>query len=182
MAICPNGHNSVADDFCDACGTRIATSPVRVVGRHHAGGPRPAGSPDDTCPWCGNPSSGQFCKQCGFRVRRPFAPLTEPPPSNVTSWSAVTASPAAPVSSPAPSPEVREPPDMPAPDLPAPDLPAPDLAAPDLAAPDLAAPSAPPADPDRPAFLDWFSSREPSELPEPPPSPESPAPADAPAP
>jgi hypothetical protein len=82
MAICPNGHDSVAEDFCDACGTRIASSPgvgsVRVVGKHHAGGPRPAGSPSDTCPWCGRPSSGQFCAHCGFRVRRPFAPLAEP--------------------------------------------------------------------------------------------------------
>src|SRR6516165_8149122 len=82
MAICPNGHESVAADVCDACGPRIASSAApgssRVVGKHHAGGPRPAGSPDDACPWCGNPSSGQFCARCGFRVRRPFSPLSEP--------------------------------------------------------------------------------------------------------
>src|ERR1700733_14746497 len=78
MAVCPNGHDSVTDDFCDACGTPIASSPVRVLGKHHAGGPRPAGSPDGTCPWCGNLSSGQFCPHCGFRVRRPFAPLGAP--------------------------------------------------------------------------------------------------------
>src|ERR1700719_393705 len=77
MAVCTNGHNSVTDDSCDACGTRTASSPVRVVGRHHAGGPRPAGTPDDRCPWCGNPSSSQVCDRCGSRVRRPFAPLTE---------------------------------------------------------------------------------------------------------
>jgi len=81
MAVCPNGHDSVTDDSCDACGTQIASSPVRVVGRHHAGGPRPAGTPDDRCPWCGNPSSSQFCDRCGFRVRRPFAPLTGPSPA-----------------------------------------------------------------------------------------------------
>jgi hypothetical protein len=91
MAICPNGHDSVAADVCDACGTRIAPSsaanPARVVGKHHAGGPRPAGSPDDTCPWCGSQSSGQFCSRCGFRVRRPFGllagsqPPTEPRPA-----------------------------------------------------------------------------------------------------
>jgi hypothetical protein len=81
MAVCPNGHDSVADDFCDGCGTRIASNPIQVVGRHHAGGPRPAGSPDDRCPWCGNPSSSQYCERCGFRVRRPFAPLTGPSPA-----------------------------------------------------------------------------------------------------
>src|SRR5580692_3372646 len=81
MAVCPNGHDSVTDDFCDACGTQIASNPIRVIGRHHAGGPRPAGSPDDRCPWCGNPSSSQHCERCGFRVRRPFAPLTGPSPA-----------------------------------------------------------------------------------------------------
>jgi len=34
MAVCPNGHDSVTEDFCDACGTRIATSPIRVIGKH----------------------------------------------------------------------------------------------------------------------------------------------------
>jgi hypothetical protein len=82
MAICPNGHDSVTDDVCAVCGARIATSPVRVVGRHHAGGPPLAGDGENTCPWCGNPSSGQFCAQCGFRVRRPFTPLAEPQPQS----------------------------------------------------------------------------------------------------
>ena len=123
MAVCPNGHDSVTDDFCDACGTRIASSPVRVVGRHHAGGPRPAGSPDGTCPWCGSASSGQFCPHCGFRVRRPFAPL------------------GAPVSSPAPPPDL---------------------------------PPEPVAEPERPAFLDWFQPREPPTEPKPAARPEPP--------
>jgi hypothetical protein len=153
MAVCPNGHDSVTDDVCDVCGTSIAR---RVVGKHHAGGPRPAGSPEDTCPWCGNASSSQFCPRCGFRVRRPFAPLAVPatdsqpvvessltvesplvvdvplssePPSDLTSWSAVPA-------------------------------------------------TASPLDPlvpwDRPAFLDWFKSPDPElhQEPEPEPAPE----------
>ena len=85
MAICPNGHDSIAADVCDACGAHIAPSPapvsIRVVGKHHAGGPRPAGSPDDLCPWCGSPSSDQFCARCGFRVRRAFGPLVESQPA-----------------------------------------------------------------------------------------------------
>ena len=27
MAICPNGHDSASDDFCDVCGMRIGGSP-----------------------------------------------------------------------------------------------------------------------------------------------------------
>ena len=27
MAICPKGHDSASDDFCDECGLRIAGSP-----------------------------------------------------------------------------------------------------------------------------------------------------------
>ncbi len=35
MAVCPNGHDSVSDDFCDLCGMRIASP---------AAGPPPAAS------------------------------------------------------------------------------------------------------------------------------------------
>ena len=28
MAICPNGHDSASDDFCDVCGMRITGSPA----------------------------------------------------------------------------------------------------------------------------------------------------------
>jgi hypothetical protein len=151
MAICPNGHDSVTDDVCAVCGARIATSPVRVVGRHHAGGPPLAGGRENTCPWCGNPSSGQFCAQCGFRVRRPFAPPAEPAPSPsvpdwsaATSWSAVPPAPAAPVSA------------------------APVSAAPVSAAPVSAAPVSAEDEPEPPAFMDWFSPAERTQPAEPP--------------
>lgn len=39
MAVCPNGHDSASDDFCDLCGMRIggnranpATAPAAAVG------------------------------------------------------------------------------------------------------------------------------------------------------
>jgi len=102
MAICPNGHDSLTDDFCEACGARIA----------------PAGNPEDTCPWCGNPSPGQFCGHCGFRVRRPFpsepqpapvppapVPPASPEPAAAISWSAVPASPTIPASPIIPAPD-----------------------------------------------------------------------------
>ena len=42
MAVCPNGHESASDDFCDVCGKFIArrspSDPSRTVGKHHLGG------------------------------------------------------------------------------------------------------------------------------------------------
>ena len=42
MTVCPAGHDSANDDFCDVCGTRIggnpASSPGRMIGRHHGPG------------------------------------------------------------------------------------------------------------------------------------------------
>ena len=50
MAICPNGHDSASDDFCDVCGMRIAGSPRRWdagstggTGSMGSGGYGPAG-------------------------------------------------------------------------------------------------------------------------------------------
>ena len=50
MAVCPNGHDSASDDFCDVCGMRIGGSPhrtgpaggaVRARSALRAAGPRP---------------------------------------------------------------------------------------------------------------------------------------------
>ncbi|HEV2936008.1 MAG TPA: FHA domain-containing protein, partial [Streptosporangiaceae bacterium] len=61
MAICPNGHDSAAADYCDVCGHHIAkapaSDPVRTVGKHHAPRPGAAPSPAETCPRCGTVSS-----------------------------------------------------------------------------------------------------------------------------
>ncbi len=39
MAVCPDGHDSAGDGFCDVCGRQIGSSPapgpVRPVGKHH---------------------------------------------------------------------------------------------------------------------------------------------------
>ena len=55
MAVCPNGHDSASDDFCDVCGMRIggnpanpATAPVAAVGacrRVRRAAARPGGGP-----------------------------------------------------------------------------------------------------------------------------------------
>ena len=83
MAVCPNGHDSASDDFCDVCGMRIggtpkgpATSPLPA-----ASAPSP-GSAAETCPSCGTPRTGQFCEACGFNFNGPrFIPASPPPPA-----------------------------------------------------------------------------------------------------
>jgi FHA domain len=99
MAVCPSGHDSASDDFCDVCGMRIGGAP----GTPAPGTPAPglaAGSspaatapprPDrgyltqpaagDPCPRCGTPRTGQFCEACGFNFSGPhFTPASSPPP------------------------------------------------------------------------------------------------------
>ena len=31
MAVCPNGHDSASDDFCDVCGMRIGGNPANLA-------------------------------------------------------------------------------------------------------------------------------------------------------
>jgi hypothetical protein len=99
MAVCPNGHDSASDDFCDTCGMRIGGSPPpgspqpgsRAAGS--SGAPSTAWPDPDTypasapaaepCPRCGTPRNGQFCEACGYNFAGPrFTPTTAsaPPP------------------------------------------------------------------------------------------------------
>ena len=108
MAVCPNGHDSASDDFCDTCGMRIGGSPPpgspqpgsRATGSSPASGAPPTAWPDpaaaptgpaptgpapaaDPCPRCGTPRNGQFCEACGYNCASPrFTPTTAaaPPP------------------------------------------------------------------------------------------------------
>jgi hypothetical protein len=53
MPICPSGHASGDDQYCDVCGDRIgAAAPAE---------PGPA-----VCPHCGTPRSGRFCEADGY--------------------------------------------------------------------------------------------------------------------
>ena len=91
MAVCPNGHDSASDDFCDTCGMRISGSPPPgglVNGPSSASGaPSPAwpdtagpgsvgpASAAEPCPRCGTVRSGQFCEACGYNFAGPrFTP------------------------------------------------------------------------------------------------------------
>jgi pSer/pThr/pTyr-binding forkhead associated (FHA) protein len=100
MVLCPDGHDSAGDDFCDVCGRQIggrpASGPVRPVGKHHLVRPgaaqeRPSGPP------------GQL-DQC--HVADLLASLFSPEPADLPE-------------PPAPSPDLREPPAL-FPDLPEP--------------------------------------------------------------
>jgi FHA domain len=109
MAVCPNGHDSASDDFCDTCGMRIGGSPPagspqpgsRATGSSPASGAPPTAWPDpgastpagsapaasvpaaEPCPRCGTARNGQFCEACGYNFVGPrFTPTTAaaPPP------------------------------------------------------------------------------------------------------
>ncbi len=101
MAVCPNGHDSVSDDFCDTCGMRIGGSPPsgssppgslqsgsHATGSSPASGatssawPDPAAPAAESCPRCGTPRNGQFCEACGHNFVGPrFTPTTASAPA-----------------------------------------------------------------------------------------------------
>ena len=88
MAVCPNGHDSASDDFCDTCGMRIGGSTPaagRATGSSPASGAPSSAWPDaaasasaaEPCPRCGTPRNGQFCEACGHNFAGPrFTPTT----------------------------------------------------------------------------------------------------------
>ncbi|MEV5576334.1 FHA domain-containing protein [Spirillospora sp. NPDC052269] len=76
MAVCPAGHTSGSDDYCDVCGERIGGAPSPpplppAMGAPQA--PQTAGmstqampAPGVPCPDCGTPAADRFCEQCGY--------------------------------------------------------------------------------------------------------------------
>jgi hypothetical protein len=65
MPVCPDGHQSVAADFCNTCGMRIEGPPAATAAGPESGGSGAAGG-GPSCPQCGTAQSGQFCEVCGF--------------------------------------------------------------------------------------------------------------------
>lgn len=64
MAICPEGHQSRASDYCDECGLPIADT----GGEAAQTAPVPAGPAGQECPNChaANPADALFCEACGY--------------------------------------------------------------------------------------------------------------------
>lgn len=87
--VCPNGHASQAEDFCDTCGARIVPqqqpAPAPGGGSPAPAGVEPASSTGQTCPHCQtvNPADALFCEACGYdfttgalpRAAAPTTPL-----------------------------------------------------------------------------------------------------------
>lgn len=101
MPACPDGHESVATDYCDVCGLSMTAQAVPSAGENSgsaiASSP-PSAPPSGPCPQCGAPGLGRFCEVCGFSANSPpvarevaadeapAAPV-DPPPK--TLWAAV---------------------------------------------------------------------------------------------
>ena len=119
MAVCPNGHDSASDDFCDVCGMRIgrpdsvaagpptAASGPGSPGAHGAPGGWPAPGPasaDEPCPNCGTPRTGQFCEACGYNFAGPRLSPGPPAPAPAPVGSYSQPVPASPPQAPPPGP------------------------------------------------------------------------------
>lgn len=81
MPVCPAGHDSTTDDYCDVCGAPMGTA---------APAPAPV-SADKTCAACGTPFTGRFCEECGHdSLSAAVTPTAPPPPPAVdASWQVV---------------------------------------------------------------------------------------------
>jgi hypothetical protein len=93
-SVCPQGHTSETDDYCDQCGARIGAPAAEapVPGPAEAG---PAAGAT-TCPGCSTPNAAgaRFCEECG-RDLQAVDPLAAPA-SAVAAAPAATTGPAAP--------------------------------------------------------------------------------------
>jgi hypothetical protein len=85
MVVCPSGHDSASEDYCDVCGMLMSapSAPSAVVPEAVA---PPAAA---ACPQCGAPKSGQFCESCGFNFTNGQAPAPSVTPDLSATWTAV---------------------------------------------------------------------------------------------
>src|SRR5215469_6491445 len=63
---CPEGHESVATDYCDVCGMRMEAPDL---GANASAASPPSDSPLQVlapCPRCGTPGLSRFCESCGL--------------------------------------------------------------------------------------------------------------------
>jgi len=82
MATCPDGHQSVATDYCDECGLSIGAPAPIPTAVNTSPSPSPYGSAGEPCPNCLLPRQGgdTFCEGCGFDFanEQPAPTLTAP--------------------------------------------------------------------------------------------------------
>jgi hypothetical protein len=67
IAVCPAGHSSLAQDYCDVCGLPIDSAVAPAASAPLASGTTPQ-SGRQPCPNCStdNPIDALFCENCGF--------------------------------------------------------------------------------------------------------------------
>jgi hypothetical protein len=80
MPTCPAGHATTTDDYCDVCGTPLASALAEPV----AATPPAATTP---CAACGEPQVGRFCEECGHDSLDTAAPA--PPRPTPAAWHVV---------------------------------------------------------------------------------------------
>lgn len=73
--ICPQGHTSTSEDYCDVCGAPIEAGAGAAAPAAAAPDPAPSSDPI-TCPHCGSPAAAQalFCENCGYDFTTGTAP------------------------------------------------------------------------------------------------------------
>ncbi len=86
MPTCADGHASVAEDYCDVCGSPMAAP---------ASPPSSPATAPSNCPACRAPVSGRFCESCGHDSALPAPDPAGPTPAVsapvATGWTAIVA-------------------------------------------------------------------------------------------
>ncbi|WP_329409512.1 FHA domain-containing protein [Nocardia vinacea] len=77
IATCPDGHQSVARDYCDVCGSPIGAPAPTIAAA--------------LCPSCGSPSAGRFCEVCGADSALPTPVPRAAAPTEIVAATAVSA-------------------------------------------------------------------------------------------
>jgi len=96
-AVCPNGHTSQSEDFCDTCGAKIdlENQPEAAVPEPapEAAEPAAAAAPDQQiCPNCSTPNTPDalFCEACGYDFTTGALPRGASPKESENGSGAVT--------------------------------------------------------------------------------------------
>src|ERR1700730_9467243 len=100
MALCPAGHESQTNDYCDTCGALMggaALTPAAALASttvlpSEGAAASPAGG---SCPQCGAARGGRFCEECGFDYE--LAELVPPAPAAAVPAAPVAEHPADPL-------------------------------------------------------------------------------------
>ncbi|HZN20796.1 MAG TPA: FHA domain-containing protein [Micromonosporaceae bacterium] len=90
MRVCPKGHRSQSDDYCNVCGAAIAGPAAAAAAPRLS--PTPASPPQPQCRACGNLLDGRYCEHCGHdSLSTGPAPKPQHPPTAATSWCVIAA-------------------------------------------------------------------------------------------